>query len=63
MTTYRITIYQDSLKDIYETDDEDEVRDQVDSCLDDLEKKSIKSFTVSWISEKAPSINKPFWED
>ena len=61
MTLYRITLYPG--KDVTELDDEDDLRDYVDNCLDDVEKKSIKSFTVSWISEKGGPLQKPFWEE
>jgi len=59
---YRITLYEGDDKSVEEFDDEDDMRDRVDQCLDDLENKSIKSFTVSWISQNRYPIDKPFWE-
>lgn len=45
---------------ISEFADEDDMRDFVDSCLNDLENRSISSFTVSRLSQNR--YQKPFWE-
>ena len=58
---YRITIYEGSDKSVEEFDDEDDMRNRVDDCLNDVEAKRLKSFTVSWISKGGP-YKKPFWE-
>jgi len=58
---YRLTIYERDEKTTDEFDDEDDMREAVDIALNDLEKKSIKTFSVSWISEGG-SYQKPFWE-
>lgn len=57
---YRLTIYDHEDKTVIELDDEDELREVVDSALDDIEKETIKTFSVSWISKKTPR-QKPFW--
>ena len=59
---YRVTIYEGSDKSVEEFDDEDDLRNRVDDCLDDIEAKRIKTFSVSWISESKPFYKKPFWE-
>ena len=56
---YRLTIYDHEDKTVIELDDEDELREVVDSALNDIEKKAIKTFSVSWISKK--TYQKPFW--
>jgi len=58
---YRITFYQQDLKFVSEIDDEDELRDAVASAVDDIEQKQIKTFAVSWISNKSRP-EKGFWE-
>ena len=58
---YRLTIYQRDEKSVDEFGDEDELRDAVDSALNDIEHKRIKTFSVSWISGK--TYQKPFWEE
>lgn len=58
---YRITIYQQDEKFVNELEDEDELRDAVTAALDDVEQKQIKTFSVSWLSEK-PHRSKGFWE-
>lgn len=58
---YRLTIYQRDEKSVDEFGDEDELRDAVDSALDDVEHKRVKTFSVSWISGK--TYQKPFWEE
>jgi len=57
---YRITIYEGDQKTTDEYQDEDDMRDSVDKCLDDLEAHRIKTFSVSWLSEGR--YQKPFWE-
>ena len=57
---YRLTIYEGNEKTVDEFDDEDELREAVESALNDIEKKVIKTFSVSWISAK--TYTKPFWE-
>ncbi len=57
---YRITIYENDEKTVQEHGDEDEMRDHVDNCLDDLEEGNISSFVVSRISKG--TYKKPFWE-
>ena len=57
---YRLTIYEGDEKTIDEYSDEDELREAVEDALNDIEKKAIKTFTVSWISNK--TYTKPFWE-
>ena len=58
---YRLTIYEGNEKTVDEFDDEDELREAVESALNDIEKKAIKTFSVSWISAK--TYTKPFWEE
>ena len=58
---YRITFYQQDLKFVSEIDDEDELRDAVASAVDDIEQKQIKTFSVSWISNKSRP-EKGLWE-
>lgn len=58
---YRLTIYQRDEKSVDEIEDEDELREAVESALNDVEHKRIKTFSVSWISEKR--YQKPFWEE
>jgi len=57
---YRVTVWEDDEKTVTEYDDEDELRDLVEICLDDLERGAITSFVVSRISKG--SYKKPFWE-
>ena len=57
---YRLTIYEGDEKTIDEYSDEDELREAVEDALNDIEKKAIKTFSVSWISGK--TYTKPFWE-
>ena len=57
---YRITIYQENEKTVGEFDDEDDLREAVEAAINDIEKKAIKTFSVSWISDK--TYTKPFWE-
>jgi len=57
---YRLTIYEGNEKTVDEFDDEDDLREAVESALNDVEKKVIKTFSVSWISAK--TYTKPFWE-
>jgi hypothetical protein len=56
---YRITTYNQNDKMVDEV--EDELREVVDAALDDLERKAIKTFSVSWISS-GRAYEKPFWE-
>jgi len=56
---YRLTIYGDE-KNVDEFEDEDDLREAVENALNDIEKKAIKTFSVSWISGK--TYTKPFWE-
>lgn len=59
---YRVTIYDyQSGKTVDETNDEDELREYVESALDDLENKNIKSFVTSRVNEG--TYTKPFWEE
>ena len=58
---YRITMYQQDEKFVNEVEDEDELRDAVTAALDDIEQKQIKTFSVSWLSDK--TYKKGFWED
>mgnify|MGYP006309388177 FL=1 len=58
---YRLTIHQRDEKSVDEFGDEDELRDAVESALNDIEHKRIKTFSVSWISGK--TYQKPFWEE
>ena len=58
---YRLTIYQGDQKTVNEISDEDELREAVESALNDIENKAIKTFTVSWINQG--TYQKPFWED
>ena len=63
MTLYRLTIYDNGAnKSVEEFDDEDDLRDRIDDALNDIEKKAIKTFSVSWISESRYPTSKPFWE-
>ena len=57
---YKLSIWQNDEKSVEEFDDEDELRERVDDCLNDIDKKAIKTFTVSWISQG--SYVKPWWE-
>ena len=57
---YRLTIYEGDEKTVDEYSDEDELREAVEYALNDIEKKAIKTFSVSWISAK--TYTKPFWE-
>ena len=59
---YRITYYDFSTntKTVEEFNDEDDMRETVDMCLNDIENKAIRAFTVSTISGKV--YEKPFWE-
>jgi hypothetical protein len=58
---FRLTIYQsDGEKIVDEFGDEDDLREAVDAALNDIERKAIKTFSVSWISGK--TYQKPFWE-
>ena len=58
---YRLTYYElNNNKFADEYDDEDELREAVESALNDIEKKAIKTFSVSWLSTK--TYTKPFWE-
>jgi hypothetical protein len=58
---YRLTVYMnDGEKTVDEFEDEDELREQVESSVNDLENREIKSFVVSRVSGK--SYEKPFWE-
>ena len=56
---YRLTIYGDE-KNVDEFEDEDDLREAVENALNDIERKAIKTFSVSWISGK--TYTKPFWE-
>lgn len=59
---YRLTIYdnQGDKSSVDEIEDEDELRENVESSVNDLENKEIKSFVVSRVSGK--TYQKPFWE-
>ena len=57
---YRLTIYEMNEKTVEEFEDEDDLREAVDVALNDIEKKAIKTFSVSWIGAK--TYTKPFWE-
>ncbi len=57
---YRTTVYIKGEKTIDEHENEDDMREEVDSLLNDLEKGSINSFTVSRISRG--TYHKPWWE-
>lgn len=58
---YRLTIYlNDGEKTVDEFEDEDELRENVESSVNDLENREIKSFVVSRVSGK--TYEKPFWE-
>lgn len=58
---YRVTIYDSSGdKSVEEMNDEDMLRERVNDCMNDLENRGIKTFTVSWISNHV--YTKPFWE-
>uniref|UniRef100_A0A6M3L508 Uncharacterized protein n=1 Tax=viral metagenome TaxID=1070528 RepID=A0A6M3L508_9ZZZZ len=59
---YRITIYdkEGEKSVLHEGRDEDELRDMVESCVNDLENKEIRSFVVSRVS--GGTFKKPFWE-
>jgi len=57
---YRLTIYENNEKSIDEFEDEDDLREAVETALDDIERKAIKTFSVSWLSEGI--YRKPFWE-
>ena len=57
---YRLTIYEGDEKTVDEFADEDELREAIEDALNDIEKKAIKTFSVSWISGK--TYTKPFWE-
>jgi hypothetical protein len=58
---YRLTIYaNDGEKTVDEFEDEDELREQVESSVNDLENREIKSFVVSRVSGR--TYEKPFWE-
>lgn len=53
MTLYRLTKYNNAGdKDVDEFNDEDKLRDQVDVAMDEIEAKRIKTYMVSWISDK-----------
>lgn len=58
---YRLTKYQFDEKTVDEIKDEDVLRVEVDTALDDVEAKRIKTFSVSWIYHK--SGERPFWKD
>lgn len=59
---FRLTIYEnDGEKTVDEFGEIDDLRITVDNAVDDIERKTIKTFSVSWISEK-PFREKPFWE-
>lgn len=58
---YRLTIYEGDNKSVDEFEDEDDLRSAVDDALNDIERKAIKTFSVSWISKG--TYNKPFWEE
>lgn len=59
---YRITTYgYDEKKDVIEFEDEDSLREFAGDCINDLEKKAIKTFIVSRIAHNFP-LQKPFWE-
>lgn len=55
-------IYEGNIKTSDEYEDEDELREAINDCLNDLEHKNIKTFCVSWIS-KGGFYKKPFWEE
>jgi len=58
---YRLTIYEnDRKKTVDEFDDEDDLRESVENAMNDIENQNIKTFSVSWISDK--TYQKPFWE-
>ena len=59
---YRITIYdkEGEKSVLHEGRDEDELRDMVESCVNDLENKDIRSFVVSRVS--GGTYKTPFWE-
>ena len=60
---YRITIYKnDGEKTVDEFEDEDIMRDIIDNAINDIERKSIKTFSVSWLSTNRFTPEKPFWE-
>lgn len=59
---YKIMIYEGNIKTSDEYEDEDELREAINDCLNDLEHKNIKTFCVSWIS-KGGFYKKPFWEE
>ena len=57
---YRVTIYEYEEKTVFECEDEDEMRDHVETCIDDLESGSITAFVVSRVSDSI--YKEPFWE-
>ena len=57
---YRVTIYEYEEKTVFECEDEDEMRDHVETCIDDLESGSITSFVVSTVTGGVQI--RPFWE-
>ena len=60
ITVHRPLSYEGDEKTVDEYSDEDELREAVEDALNDIEKKAIKTFSVSWISGK--TYTKPFWE-
>jgi len=61
MTIYRMTVYdRQGDKAVDEFEDEDELRDEVEAAMIDIERREIKSFTVSRVTSK--TYEKPFWE-
>jgi len=58
---YRLTIWDNQGdKSVDDIEDEDELRDSIESSVNDLENREIKSFVVSRVSGK--TYQKPFWE-
>jgi hypothetical protein len=58
---YRLTTYMpNGEKTVDEMEDNDELRDAIETATCDLENREIKSFVASRISGK--SYEKPFWE-
>ncbi|RLC88839.1 MAG: hypothetical protein DRJ03_00960 [Chloroflexi bacterium] len=58
---YKLTIYEGDNKSVEDIQDEDELRERIDNCLDDLEARNIKTVIISWVSQRFPP-EKPFWE-
>ena len=59
---YRLTVYMnDGEKMVDEIEDEDGLRESVESSVNDLENREIKSFVVSRVSS-GKGYEKPFWE-